>query len=141
MSNVIAKAMRIRMKTCGTKIKPMFDIFVARGPTRRRVPVTEYIGKYCILRDQDGYMQLDLNIERAKHWIAEGAIPSNGAREVLEKAQLLPRTTEERFKLKIFPIKAPPSPSPLMIPDRYTVQKRDPTGTIPDTTAPISNKI
>ncbi|RKP39655.1 hypothetical protein BJ085DRAFT_20260 [Dimargaris cristalligena] len=81
--------MRIRMKTCGTKIKPMFDIFVARGPTRRRVPVTEYIGKYCILRDQDGYMQLDLNIERAKHWIAEGAIPSNGAREVLEKVGLV----------------------------------------------------
>lgn len=64
----------IRMTRVGSKKRPFFRIVVVEGRSARDGSVTESLGLYDPRRKPE-FFQLDR--ERFKHWVSNGAKPSN----------------------------------------------------------------
>ena len=77
-------AVRIRLRRVGTKNVPAYRIVVADGRSPRDGRFIENIGTYNPQRAENNF-QVDL--ERAKFWVAKGAQPSDTVRSILKKAE------------------------------------------------------
>ena len=77
-------AVVIRMKRTGRKNRPFYRISVADSRDPRDGRTLESLGHYDPIATKPE-MQLDLNLERAKHWIARGAQPSETVASILNR--------------------------------------------------------
>ena len=75
---------RIRLKRVGTKNTPVFRIVVADGRSPRDGKFLEEIGTYQPLRKDDNF---SIKLERAEHWINNGAQPSETVASFIKKAR------------------------------------------------------
>jgi small subunit ribosomal protein S16 len=75
-------AVRIRMKRVGTKNTPVFRIVVADSRSPRDGKFIEEIGTYHPLKPGDNFT---LKLERAQHWISQGAQPSDTVASFIKK--------------------------------------------------------
>jgi small subunit ribosomal protein S16 len=74
---------KIRLTRLGTHKKPFYRIIVADAKARRDGPFIEIIGTYDPLVEPS---KIEVDVERAKHWISKGAQPSDTVKRLLQKA-------------------------------------------------------
>ena len=91
-------AVRIRLRRSGRKNAPSFRIVVAESTSPRDGRFIEIIGQYYP-RQGDKAVQLDT--ERANHWLDVGAQPSDTVRSLLRKAGVLKARHEARLGRKL----------------------------------------
>lgn len=67
----------IRLARAGTKKKPFYRIVIADKRSPRDGAFIEKIGTFNPLLAKDSVSRVVFNAERAKHWLAMGALPSD----------------------------------------------------------------
>ena len=77
-------AVRIRLKRIGAKNSPVYRIVVADNRSPRDGKFLEEIGTYQPLKKEDNF---SLKLERAEHWIKNGAQPSETVASFIKKAR------------------------------------------------------
>ena len=77
-------AVRIRLKRIGAKNTPIFRIVVADNRSPRDGKFLEEIGTYQPLKKDDNF---SIKLERADHWIKNGAQPSETVASFIKKAR------------------------------------------------------
>jgi small subunit ribosomal protein S16 len=77
-------AVRIRLARHGAKKKPFYRIVVADSECPRDGKYLEAVGTYDPLQDP---VALSLKEDRIKHWIGQGATPSDTVKSLIKKAQ------------------------------------------------------
>jgi small subunit ribosomal protein S16 len=73
---------RIRLRRMGAKKQPTYRVVVADARSPRDGRFIEEIGYY--LPRQDGAFRID--VDRARHWLSQGAQPTDTVRSLLRKA-------------------------------------------------------
>ena len=75
-------SVRIRLARHGAKKRPFYQIVVADNESPRDGKFLEIVGTYNPLQDP---AEVLLKGERVKHWIDQGAIPTNTVKGLLKK--------------------------------------------------------
>jgi len=75
-------AVRIRLARHGAKKRPFYRIIAADNDSPRDGRCLEKLGTYNPLRDP---AQVELNMDRVKYWIAQGAIPTDTVKTILKR--------------------------------------------------------
>jgi len=70
-------SLRIRLSRGGAKKRPYYRIVVADGRSPRDGRFIERVGTYNPMLAKDNAERVTLNEERIKHWIGQGAQPSD----------------------------------------------------------------
>lgn len=78
-------AVIIRMKRTGRRHRPSYRISVADSRKPRDGRTIENLGVYDPQTTVEA-LKINLNVERAKHWLSQGALPSDTVRTIF-KAQ------------------------------------------------------
>jgi len=84
---------KIRLRRIGTKARPYYRIVVAESNTGRNGAFVETIGQYDPTRQPK---LLEVNQERALHWLTMGAQPTETVAYLLNKSGVLPTFLEQR---------------------------------------------
>jgi small subunit ribosomal protein S16 len=84
-------ALKIRMSRGGSKKRPFYRIVVADSRMPRDGRFIEKLGTYNPLLPKDDASRLTFNLERAKHWLDQGAKPSDRIARFLDDAGLWKR--------------------------------------------------
>lgn len=85
-------AVKMRLARGGSKKRPFYQIVIADVRAPRDGRVIERIGTYNPMLAKDSGERVKLNEERAKHWLAAGAQPTDRVARFLDAAGLLKRT-------------------------------------------------
>ena len=96
-------ALKIRMSRGGSKKRPFYRIVVADSRMPRDGRFIEKLGTYNPLLPKADAARLNLDVTRAKHWIAQGARPSDRVARFLDDVGAWTRTPRNN------PIKGQPS--------------------------------
>lgn len=75
---------KIRLRRMGAKKAPYYRVVVADSHSPRDGRFIEEIGTYDPLTTP---ITIDIDMERAKYWIANGAQPTDTVRGLLKKAE------------------------------------------------------
>ena len=86
-------ATRIRLRRMGAKKRPFYRVVVADQRAPRDGRFIENIGKYHPLEDPS---LIEIDEERALHWLRVGAQPSSQVRNLMVKVGIWDRFVEER---------------------------------------------
>ena len=84
---------RIRLRRMGSNKRPFFRVVVADQRSPRDGRFIENIGKYHPLDDPS---VIDIDQERALHWLRVGAQPSNQVRNLMAKVGIWEEFAKER---------------------------------------------
>ncbi len=84
---------KIRLRRIGTKGRPYYRVVVAKSTAGRNGTFVETIGAYDPVAQPK---KLEVDEERALHWLREGAQPSETVAYILNKLGVLPKFLEER---------------------------------------------
>ena len=79
-------ALSIRLSRGGSKKRPYYRIVVADARSPRDGKFIEKIGNYNPLLAKDDEKRIVLDAERAKHWLANGAQPTDRVARFLDQA-------------------------------------------------------
>src|SRR5262245_31657769 len=90
-------SVRIRLKRLGAKKRPFYRVVVADQRSPRDGRLIENIGRY---QPMDDPSLIEIDQERALHWLRVGAQPSNTVRVLMTKVGIWDRFTAERGKSK-----------------------------------------
>lgn len=82
-------ALAIRMARGGSKKRPYFRIVVADARSPRDGRFIEKIGTNNPMLAKDDANRIVLDVERAKHWISNGAQPTDRVARILEAAGVI----------------------------------------------------
>ncbi|HUO92583.1 MAG TPA: 30S ribosomal protein S16 [Rhizomicrobium sp.] len=82
-------ALRIRLSRGGTKKRPHYNIVIADSHSPRDGRFIEKIGFYNPLLPRDHADRLKLDIEKAKVWMAKGAVATDRVHRFLADAGVL----------------------------------------------------
>lgn len=78
--------LRIRLQRYGATHNPTYRISVIESATRRDGSAVEVLGNYNPkARGKDP--ELQLNLDRVAHWIAQGAQPTDTVKTLVKKAK------------------------------------------------------
>lgn len=83
---------KIRLKRIGTTKRPKYRLVVQDSKTRRDGAAIEEIGFYD---PQSNPVELRIDAELAKKWLANGAQPTETVLSLLRKAEVLPARTSK----------------------------------------------
>eukprot|EP00658_Telonema_sp_P-2_P058848 TRINITY_DN47447_c0_g1_i1.p1 TRINITY_DN47447_c0_g1~~TRINITY_DN47447_c0_g1_i1.p1 ORF type:complete len:119 (+),score=8.84 TRINITY_DN47447_c0_g1_i1:285-641(+) len=86
-------AVAIRLARGGAKKRPYYRIVVADTRARRDGKFIEKIGHYNPMLEKDDENRVSFDAERVKHWLGEGAKPSDRIARFLEAAGILEAKT------------------------------------------------
>jgi small subunit ribosomal protein S16 len=90
-------SVRIRLKRLGAKKRPFYRVVVADQRSPRDGRFIENIGRYQPLDDPS---VIEIDEERALHWLLVGAQPSNTVRVLMTKVGIWDRFTSEKSEKK-----------------------------------------
>ena len=85
-------AVKIRLKRMGAKKKPFYRVVVDDSRSPRDGRFIEEIGTYDPLKDP---AQINIDVDKARKWIADGAKPTDTARALLKKSGVFDEETED----------------------------------------------
>ena len=91
-------ALSIRLSRGGSKKRPYYRIVVADARAPRDGKFIEKIGNYNPLLAKDNEQRVQLDTERAKHWIANGAQPTDRVARFLDAAGVRERAARNNPK-------------------------------------------
>lgn len=95
-------ALKIRMSRGGAKKRPFYRIVVADSRMPRDGRFIEKLGTYNPLLPKDHADRVKLDVARAQHWMAQGALPSDRVARFLDAAGVMTRQPRQN------PIKGEP---------------------------------
>jgi small subunit ribosomal protein S16 len=84
-------SLKIRLSRAGAKKRPFYRIVVADSRSPRDGRYIEKIGTYDPLLPRDSTQRVNLEVERAKHWLSQGAQPTDRMLRFLDAAGLMKR--------------------------------------------------
>src|SRR5207249_8379800 len=84
---------RIRLRRMGSKGRPFYRVVVADQRSPRDGRFIEIIGRYHPLNDPS---VIEIDADRALHWLMVGAQPSNQVRNLMTKVGIWERFVAER---------------------------------------------
>ena len=84
---------KIRLRRIGTKGRPFYRVVVAESASGRNGSFVETLGTYDPVAQPK---KIEINEERALHWLMEGAQPSETTAYLLNKLGILPKFLEQR---------------------------------------------
>ena len=76
----------MRLSRIGSKKRPYYRIVVIDKRRARNGRFLEVIGQYNPIANP---VQMEVNAERAQHWLSKGAEPSETVRSILRKKELV----------------------------------------------------
>ncbi len=82
-------AMKIRLARAGSKKRPFYRIVAADTRAPRDGRYVEKLGTYNPLLAKDSEERVKMDVDRVKHWLAEGAAPTDRVSRFLEAAGLV----------------------------------------------------
>ena len=82
-------AVKIRLSRHGAKKRPYYRIVVADSRSPRDGRFIERLGTYDPLLSKDSENRIKLDIDRAKHWISNGAKPTDRVHRFLAECGVL----------------------------------------------------
>jgi small subunit ribosomal protein S16 len=85
-------AISIRLTRGGSKKRPYYKIIVADARSPRDGKFIEKIGNYNPLLAKDNDQRVQLDAERAKHWLSVGAQPTDRVARFLDAAGIRERS-------------------------------------------------
>ncbi len=97
-------SLKIRMSRAGAKKRPFFRIVVADSRMSRDGKFIERVGTYDPMLLRENPDRVKLNVERIKHWLSVGALPSERVQKFLADVSLasppVRRETPQKSKPK-----------------------------------------
>ncbi len=84
VSKTIHMALKIRLSRIGAVHKPIYHVVVAEARSRRDGSPVELLGTYT---PQSKSQPLILDLARAEYWLSKGAIATDTARGLINKAK------------------------------------------------------
>lgn len=84
---------KIRLRRIGTKARPFYRVVVAESSAGRNGAFVETLGTYDPTKQPK---HLEINEERAIHWLLNGAQPTETAAILLNKTGALEKYLEQR---------------------------------------------
>lgn len=93
-------ALRIRMARGGAKKRPYYRIVIADSRSPRDGRFIEKVGTYNPLLKKDDPNRVTLNEERIKHWLGNGATPSDRVGRFLGAANIIPIPAQRNNPIK-----------------------------------------
>jgi len=92
-------ALKIRLARSGAKKRPFYRIVVADSRSPRDGRNIERLGTYDPLLDHGDERRVHLDAERIRHWLGQGATPSERVAKFLAAAGIIePRALREQPK-------------------------------------------
>lgn len=91
-------ALSIRLSRGGSKKRPYYRIVVADARAPRDGKFIEKIGNYNPLLAKENEQRVQLDTERAKHWLANGAQPTDRVARFLDAAGVRERAARNNPK-------------------------------------------
>jgi len=94
-------SLKIRLSRAGAKKRPFYRIVVADSRSPRDGRYIEKIGTFNPLLPRDSEERVNLDTERAKHWLSHGALPTDRVLRFLDAEGLMkrePRNNPEKAK-------------------------------------------
>ena len=85
-------ALKIRLARAGSKKRPYYHLVIADVRSPRDGRFIEQVGSWNPMLPKDGD-RVTVNEERVKHWLANGALPTDRVARFLDQAGLLKRDT------------------------------------------------
>ena len=84
-------AMKIRLARGGSKKRPFYAIVAADSRMPRDGRFIEKLGTYNPMLPKDSEDRVKMDLDRVKHWLGEGAQPTDRVARMLEAADVLPK--------------------------------------------------
>ena len=91
-------AMKIRLARGGSKKRPFYRIVAADSRMPRDGRFIEKLGTYNPLLPKDSEERVRMDVERVKHWLAQGAQATDRVARMLEAAGVTPKTERSNPK-------------------------------------------
>jgi small subunit ribosomal protein S16 len=91
-------AMKIRLARAGSKKRPFYRIVAADSRKPRDGRFIEKLGTYNPLLPKDSEDRVKMDLDRVKHWLDQGAQPTDRVSRFLEAAGVVEK--KERANLK-----------------------------------------
>ena len=91
-------AMKIRLARGGSKKRPYYSIVAADSRMPRDGRFIEKLGTYAPLLPKDNAERVTMDVERVKHWLAQGAQATDRVSRMLEAAGIIEK--KQRANLK-----------------------------------------
>src|SRR5689334_23528637 len=95
-------SLKIRLARAGTKKRPVYHIVIADSRSPRDGRFIERLGYFNPLLPKDKSERLKLDLEKAKAWLAKGALPTDRVLRFLDAAGVMTREKRDN------PIRAVP---------------------------------
>jgi small subunit ribosomal protein S16 len=118
---------RIRLRRMGSNKRPFFRVVVADQRSPRDGRFIENIGKYHPLEDPS---VIEIDQDRALHWLRVGAQPSNQVRNLMNKIGIWDEFVKERPSAALGPAKERPEKAKL---SKKAKQKAEAAASEPET--------
>ncbi|MBI1208430.1 MAG: 30S ribosomal protein S16 [Azospirillum sp.] len=83
-------SLKIRLARGGAKKRPFYSIVIADARSPRDGRFIEKIGTYNPMLEKDHPQRLQINADRAKHWLSVGAQPTDRVALFFGRAELMP---------------------------------------------------
>jgi small subunit ribosomal protein S16 len=84
-------SLKIRLARGGAKKRPHYSIVIADARSPRDGRFIEKIGTFDPLKPRDSAERVQLDLDRAKHWLSHGAQPTDRVLRFLDAAGLMKR--------------------------------------------------
>ena len=97
--------LKIRLSMGGAKKRPVYKIVVADSRFPRDGRFIEKVGFFNPLLPKTKKERVNLEVERIKHWISKGAIPTLRVSRILGEAEVYPMPPKGNNPLKAIPKK------------------------------------
>ncbi len=91
-------AMKIRLARGGSKKRPFYRIVAADSRMPRDGRYIEKLGTYNPLLAKDSEERVKMDVDRIKHWIGEGAQPTDRISRMLEAAGIIEKKVRSNPK-------------------------------------------
>ena len=92
-------SLRIRLSRGGAKKRPFYRIVIADSRSPRDGRFIEKIGTYNPMLQKENPARVSIDIDRAKHWLGVGALPSERVAKFLANVDLI-KIPERREQTK-----------------------------------------
>ena len=97
--------LKIRLSMGGVKKRPVYKIVIADSRFPRDGRFIEKVGFFNPLLPKSKKERINLEIDRIKHWIAQGAKPTLRVSRILGEAKIFPMPSKGNNPLKAIPKK------------------------------------
>ena len=87
-------SLKIRLARGGSKHRPYYNVVIADSRFARDGRFIEKIGSYNPLLGKTDEKRVQIDLEKAKAWLAKGAQPSDTVVRLLRNAGILPAATK-----------------------------------------------